>query len=115
MDAHCNGCGGRVMPYRQYAIHFRPTAVCGCCGHTVRLRHFRRVLAGFLLVLLGYAAVMAAVPSRPLLWAAFVLAVLACLLADFWTYRNLTWDPADDAAAVTAAEAHSASLPPSSS
>lgn len=95
MEAECTGCGGRVMPYRQYVFHFGPRAVCSTCGQRVRLRHFGRVVAGFAMVvgLLAFLLTMSASPV--LLLAAFALIVLSCLMADFWTYRNLPWDPVE--------------------
>ena len=96
MDAECTGCGGRVMPYRQYVFHFRPTAVCGSCGAAVRLRHFSRVVSGTLLVLLAYAVFFALTDSVVLGVAGLALVALGSLLADFWTYRNLPWDPEEE-------------------
>lgn len=93
MDAHCTGCSGRVMPYRQYAIHFRPTAVCASCGSRVRLRHFGRVVFGFVAVLAGFVALLVLSRSRVLVVAGLALLALGSLLADFWTFRNLPWDP----------------------
>lgn len=96
MEAECTGCGGRVMPYRQYIFHFGPRAVCSTCGQEVRLRHFGRVITGFAAVV-GLMAFLLAMSASPvLLVAAFALIVLSCLLADFWTYRNLPWDPVEE-------------------
>ena len=96
MDAECTGCGGRVMPYRQYIFHFRPTATCGSCGQAVRLRHFTRVAAVFLAIVAAYTLLLASAPSTVFILIGLVLAVLISLLADFWTFRNLSWDPVDD-------------------
>lgn len=95
MDAECTGCGGRVMPYRQYVLHFRPTAVCAACGSRVRLRHFARVLVGFAAILAAYTLVLWLAESRVFIAVGLALAVLASLLADFWTFRNLPWDPVE--------------------
>lgn len=98
MDAECTGCGGRVMPYRQYIFHFRPTATCGSCGSTVRLRHFTRVAGGFLGIVAAYTLLLASAPSPVFILLGLALALLISLLADFWTYRNLEWDPVSGAA-----------------
>lgn len=95
MDAECTGCGGRVMPYRQYVFHFRPTATCEGCGRRVRLRHFTRVAAGFLAIVAAYTLLLALAPSPVFILVGLALAVLVALLADFWTYRNLPWDPTE--------------------
>jgi len=86
------------MPYRQYVLHFRPTAVCAACGRRVRLRHFVRVLLGFAALLAAYALVLVLAESTVFIAVGLALAVLASLLADFWTYRNLPWDPVEDGA-----------------
>ena len=96
MDAKCNACGGRVMSYTRYAAHFRPTATCAACGARVRMRHYRWVLATALASVAVLATVV--VMTHSALWAATGLALgtLLGFLADFWTFRNLSWD-LDDA------------------
>jgi hypothetical protein len=81
------------MPYTQYVAHFRPTAVCGSCGRRVRLRHYRRVLTAN--VVLVALLVVPVVMTRSLAVAATALALgtLLTFLADFWTFKNLPWDP----------------------
>jgi len=95
VDAQCNGCGGRVMPYTHYAAHFRPTAVCASCGMRVRMRHYRTLLLASLIpvAILAGAVLM----THSVLVAAIGLALGSLLgfLADFWTFRNLSWDPDD--------------------
>lgn len=101
MDARCTGCGGRVMPYRQYILHFRPTAVCESCGGRVRMRHFRTVMLTAVVVGAVFTVLLLRLAPPALALAGLALAALAGLLADFWTFRNLPWDPVEaDAATV---------------
>lgn len=95
MDAQCNGCGGRVMPYTQYAAHFRPTAVCGSCGGRVRLRRYRTLLALTLLSVAVLAVLVVLTRSVAVAITGMALGTLLGFLADFWTFRNLSWDPID--------------------
>jgi hypothetical protein len=81
------------MPYHEYLVHFKPTAVCAACGRRVHLRHFPWVLLGFVAVAAAFVVLVVLTDSRPLVVAGVALAVVVALLADFWTYRNLSWDP----------------------
>jgi hypothetical protein len=98
VDAQCNGCGGRVMPYTQYVAHFRPTAVCESCGERVRMRHYRAVLGTAFAAVLALAVVVALTSSRALAIVGVALGTLLGFLADFWTFRNLSWDPVEEVA-----------------
>ena len=92
MDAKCNACGGRVMSYTRYAAHFRPTATCGACGAWVRMRHYGWVVAAALTSVAVLAAVVLLTHSRSWALTALALGTLLGFLADFWTFRNLSWD-----------------------
>lgn len=92
MDAHCNACGGRVMPYTRYVAHFRPTAACEACGARVRVRHYRRVVAVAVVAITALATVAFLTHSRAWAVTLFALGALLGFLADFWTFRNLPWD-----------------------
>lgn len=95
MEAQCTGCGGRVMPYVQYVAHFRPTATCESCGQRVRLRHYLAIVMTALVGVSALAVVVMLTHSRPLAIAGLALGALLAFLADFWTFRNLPWDPDD--------------------
>ena len=120
MDAQCNACGGRVMPYFRYAGHFRRTAVCESCGNRVRIRRYRTVLATTFALVALVALPVYLTRSIPVAATALALGTLLGLLADFWTFRNLSWDlDADDASrpdgSATVAPAHHAPPDPSRS
>jgi hypothetical protein len=84
------------MPYVRYVAHFRPTAICDSCGSKVRLRHYVAVLTTVMVAVSAFAISVALTHSRPLAIAGTVLGALLAFLADFWTFRNLMWDPEDD-------------------
>ena len=105
MDARCNACGGRVMPYIQYVAHFRPRTVCQSCGGRVRLRHYAQVILVTVLSVAVLAVWVVLSHSLPLALTGLALGVLLAFLADFWTFRNLTWDPEDDSTPPGAASA----------
>jgi hypothetical protein len=96
VDAHCNACGGRVMRYTQYVAHFRPWAVCGSCGSRVRLRHYREVILATVFSVVVLVVVVVRTRSVPLAIAGLALGTLLAFLADFWTFRNLSWDLEDE-------------------
>lgn len=81
------------MPYRQYAIHFRPSARCACCGARVRMRGFAVVSISSVAALLISIAVFLRVEDFGLLMLFLACLAVFGLIADIWTYRNLTWDP----------------------
>lgn len=81
------------MPFSQYVVYFRPTAVCASCGAVVRLRHHRTVIVVTVVALITYAALLAFTRSLPLVVAGLALGSLLAFIADFWTFKNLKWDP----------------------
>jgi hypothetical protein len=83
------------MPYTQYATHFRPTAVCGSCGGRVRLRRYRTIVAVTFLCVAVLAVIVVLTRSVAVAVTGMALGTLLGLLADFWTFRNLSWDPID--------------------
>ncbi len=97
MEARCTACGGSVMRYHHYVVHFRPTAVCASCGTTVRFRCFFRVMAVLAIAALLFVAFTRAVDSLALELTAGATLFLFAILGDLWTYRNLTWDPVHEA------------------
>lgn len=93
MDAQCNGCGGRVMPYHQYIVHFRPTATCTVCGRRVRLRGYTPFVASALTFFVVILILLRNADSVGLWIAVGAALLLLALLGDFWTFKNLSWDP----------------------
>ena len=97
MDAQCNACGGRVMSYTRYAAHFRPTATCESCGVRVRVRHYSVLLGVTVVAVAALAAVVFLTHSAVWTATGMALGTLLGFLADFWTFRNLSWDPDEGA------------------
>jgi hypothetical protein len=98
MAAHCEACGGHVMPYRTYAFWMKRTARCAECGSPVRLRHFWSVVGLACAVMATTIAVLTTLPA-PGTGIAVIAATTAALLAlDYVSYHVLTWeiDPALD-------------------
>lgn len=96
MGAHCEECGGHVMPYRTYAFWMKRTARCAQCGTHVRLRHFWAVVGAALGLLAGALGLLASLPT-PGAGIGVIAALTAALLAlDYASYHILTWeaDPA---------------------
>ena len=81
------------MPYVQYVAHFRPTATCQSCGHRVRLRHYMAIVMTALVAVSALAVILMLTHSRPLAIVGLCLGALLAFLADFWTFRNVVWDP----------------------
>ncbi len=98
MEARCTGCGGRVMPYRQYVLYFRPTATCGSCGQRVRFRHFTAVVSLGVLTAAAFLVFTRVVDSPPLEVTVAAILILGALIVDLWTYRNVEWDLARERA-----------------
>jgi len=91
MAAHCEVCGGRVMPYRTYALWMKPTAQCGACGADVRLRRFW-TMAGLGVGALGLfagALVWLSIGSVTLVGGTIVAALFAL---DYGSYHVLLWE-----------------------
>ncbi|MEJ2205536.1 MAG: hypothetical protein P8170_15670 [Gemmatimonadota bacterium] len=93
MEARCTGCGGRVMPYRQYVLYFRPTATCASCGQRVRFRRFTTAISFGVLAVVAFVVFTRMVDSPPLELTVGAILILGGLMGDLWTYRNVEWDP----------------------
>jgi hypothetical protein len=98
MAAHCEACGGHVMPYRTYAFWMKRTARCEECGSHVRLRHFWSVVGlgmGLMAVTVGVLTTLPMPGTGIVVIAAMTAALLAL---DYASYHVLTWelDPALD-------------------
>lgn len=81
------------MPYRQYVVHFRPTARCVSCGRPVCCSWYYAAVSVAVLGVAAVALFIAWTETAGLRITAVALLVLLSLLGDLWTYRNLSWDP----------------------
>ncbi|MGD8320126.1 MAG: hypothetical protein PVJ02_06720 [Gemmatimonadota bacterium] len=87
------------MPYHQYIVHFRPTATCTVCGRRVRLRGYTTLVASWATFTVVVFLLVRTSDSVGLWIAVGAAVLLLAFLGDFWTFKNLSWDPlpaADD-------------------
>jgi DNA-directed RNA polymerase subunit RPC12/RpoP len=93
MNASCGHCGSTVMPYRRYILQFGPTATCQHCGQRVRLRGYGALLAGSLLMLGAFVALMLLLHSGVAKAVVAVALVAVAFALDWWSWHALRWIP----------------------
>jgi hypothetical protein len=60
------------------------------------MRRYRTVVVSALLAVAVLAAVVFVSHSAPVAITVLALGILLGFLADFWTFRNLSWDPENE-------------------
>ena len=92
MPAKCLGCGGTVMPYRQFVFHMRGKAACANCGKTVRLRGYRTTILGGFALGATWFYVLLLTDSKAVFGIATGIMAVVAIALDRWSWQVLTWE-----------------------